>query len=73
MKDTVEGIGFQWWGGQILPEIRKKYPNYKDMQTENECGSGTFDWKAAEHTFNLINHYLGTVSYTHLLWSVGAV
>ena len=46
-------------GGQILPAIRKKYPYYKYMQTESECGSGTFDWKAAEHTFRLINHYIG--------------
>ncbi len=59
MKDAVEGLGFQWWGGQILPAIRKKYPYYKYMQTESECGSGTFDWKAAEHTFRLINHYIG--------------
>ena len=69
MKDTVEGIGFQWWGGQILPEIRKKYPNYKYMQTENECGSGTFDWKAAEHTFNLINHYLGNGCEEYTFWN----
>ena len=39
MKDAVEGLGFQWWGGQILPAIRKKYPYYKYMQTESECGS----------------------------------
>lgn len=69
MKNTVEGIGFQWWGGQILPEIRKKYPNYKYMQTESECGSGTFDWKAAEHTFNLINHYLGNGCEEYTFWN----
>lgn len=69
MKDAVEGIGFQWWGGQILPEIRKKYPNYKYMQTESECGSGTFDWKAAEHTFNLINHYLGSGCEEYTFWN----
>lgn len=69
MKDAVEGIGFQWWGGQILPEIRKKYPYYKYVQTENECGSGTFDWKAAEHTFNLINHYLGNGCEEYTFWN----
>ena len=69
MKDAVEGVGFQWWGGQVLPEIRKKYPNYKYMQTENECGSGTFDWKAAEHTFNLINHYLGNGCEEYTFWN----
>ena len=69
MKDAVEGIGFQWWGGQVLPEIRKKYPDYKYMQTEGECGSGTFDWKAAEHTFKLVNHYLGNGCEEYTIWN----
>ena len=69
MHKTVDGLGFQWWGGQILPDIRKKYPHYKYMQTENECGSGTFDWKAAEHTFNLINHYLGNGCEEYTFWN----
>ena len=69
MKDAVEGLGFQWWGGQILPAIRKKYPYYKYMQTESECGSGTFDWKAAEHTFRLINHYIGNGCEEYTFWN----
>lgn len=69
MKDAVEGIDFQWWGGGILPQIRTKYPNYKYMQTESECGSGTFDWKAAEHTYNLINHYLGNGCEEYTIWN----
>ena len=69
MKESVEGIGFQWWGGQILPEIRRKYPEYKYMQTESECGSGTFDWTAAEHTFHLINHYLGSGCEEYTIWN----
>ncbi|MDD4990992.1 MAG: beta-glycosidase [Paludibacter sp.] len=61
-----KGVGFQWEGGQILPTIREKYPNYKYVMTESECGWGSFDWKAAEHTFGLINHYLtnGVEEYT---------
>ncbi len=69
MKDAVAGIGVQWWGGGILPEIRKKYPNYKYMQTESQCGSGTFDWKAAEKTFQLINHYLGNGCEEYTFWN----
>lgn len=65
----IKGIGFQWWGGQVLPTIRKKFPNYCYMQTETECGSGTFDWKAAEHTFNLINHYLGNGCEEYTFWN----
>lgn len=69
MKDAVEGIGFQWWSGQLLPEIRTKYPGYRLMQTESECGSGTFDWKAAEKTFHLINHYLGNGCEEYTFWN----
>ncbi|MDD4199379.1 MAG: beta-glycosidase [Paludibacter sp.] len=69
MPETVEGLGLQWWSGQILPEIRKKYPHYKYMQTESECGSGTFDWKAAEHTFHLINRFLGNGCEEYTFWN----
>nr|WP_321410546.1 hypothetical protein [uncultured Carboxylicivirga sp.] len=29
MPETFDGVGFQWEGGQILPKLREKYPNYK--------------------------------------------
>ena len=63
MQDTaaaryVRGIGLQWEGKDIVGEIHDKYPEMQLMQTENECGSGTFDWAAAEHTFDLIKTYL---------------
>ena len=59
MPETIQGIGLQWEGGQLLTRLRAKYPNYNYVQTESECGWGSFDWKAAEHTFHLMNHYLG--------------
>ncbi|RKD90907.1 glycoside hydrolase family 30 protein [Mangrovibacterium diazotrophicum] len=69
MPETFKGVGFQWEGGQILPRIREKYPNYKYVQTESECGWGSFDWGAAEHTFNLINHYLGNGCEEYTFWN----
>ena len=30
---------------------------------------GDFDWKAAEHTFNLINHYLGNGCEEYTFWN----
>ncbi len=70
MSQTIRGVGFQWEGGQILPRIREKYPQYKYVQTESECGWGSFDWKAAEHTFGLINHYLGNGCEEYTFWNV---
>lgn len=69
MPETIKGVGFQWEGGQILPGLREKYPDYKYVQTESECGWGSFDWSAAEHTFNLINHYLGNGCEEYTFWN----
>lgn len=69
MSQSIQGVGFQWEGGQILPRIREKYPDYKYVQTESECGWGSFDWKAAEHTFRLINHYLGNGCEEYTFWN----
>lgn len=69
MPNTIQGIGFQWEGAQILPRLRAKYPHYKYVQTEGECGWGSFDWKAAEHTFERINHYLGNGCEDYTFWN----
>jgi len=69
MSQSIQGIGFQWEGGQILPQIREKYPNYKYVQTESECGWGSFDWKAAEHTFERINYYLSNGCTKYTFWN----
>lgn len=69
LDKTVVGLGVQWWSKDIIDKIRAKYPQYRYMQTESECGSGTFDWKAAEYTFNLINHYLGNGCEEYTFWN----
>ena len=69
MPKTVKGIGLQWEGRQILAQLRQKYPSYKYVQTESECGWGSFDWKAAEHTFSLMTHYLGNGCEEYTFWN----
>lgn len=69
MASSVKGVGFQWEGGQILPAIRKKYPGLRYVQTEGECGWGSFDRKAAEHTFERINHYLANGAEDYTFWN----
>ncbi len=69
-KDVFKGIGFQWEGSQIISEVRKKYPALKVVQTESECGDGRFDWRGAEHTFALINDYLGKGCEEYTFWNV---
>ena len=66
----IRGIGFQWAGKEAIPEVYKKYPEIKLMQTETECGNGSNDWKAAEYTFNLMNHYFSNGANTYLYWNM---
>lgn len=54
----ITGTGFQWEGKDIVKPMRRKYPLMPLMCTENECGSGTNDWAAAEHTFDMIKAYV---------------
>ena len=69
MAAAVSGVGLQWEGGQLLPALRKKYPKMRFVQTESECGWGAFDWRAAEHTFERINHYLGNGCEDYTFWN----
>ena len=69
-RKAFTGVGFQWEGADILPRIRSKYPEMKYVQTEGECGWGSFDRAAAEHTFERINHYLGNGCEEYTFWNV---
>lgn len=55
----VKGIGVQWEGKDIVKVLTERYPGMPIMQTENECGNGSNDWPAAEHTFGLMRKYIG--------------
>ncbi len=70
MADNIKGIGLQWEGGQILPRLRKENPRYRYVSTESECGNGDMDWNAAEHTFQLINHYIGNGCSDYFNWNM---
>ena len=65
----MDAIGFQWEGANAMNEILRRHPQYEAIQTENECGSGTFDWNAGAHTFQLANHYLANKVTTYYYWN----
>lgn len=69
VSDYCSIIGFQWEGGQVIGNISTSYPAYEMWMTESECGSGTYDWAAAAHTFQLINHYLANKVTTYTYWN----
>jgi glucosylceramidase len=68
--DIVEGVGFQWAGKGVIPEVNKKYSALKLMQTETECGNGSNDWDAAVYTFNLMNHYFNNGANSYMYWNM---
>lgn len=69
LKQYVKGVGFQWEGREVLPHVRKAHPDWAYICSECECGWGSFDWKAGEHTFELINHYLGNGCNEFNIWN----
>lgn len=70
LRNSISGMGFQWEGREILPEIRRQHPDWEYMSTESECGWGSFDHGAGEHTFELINHYLSNGCTQYNFWNV---
>ncbi len=67
LSEMFDGIAFQWEGRAAIATLRQRYPKLEFIQSESECGGGTFDWNAGTHTFELIHHYLnnGCVTYTN--------
>jgi len=68
--DYVQGLGFQWAGKGAIKDAHAKYPNLQLMQTETECGDGSNDWAAAEHTFGLMKHYFENGANAYMYWNM---
>ena len=69
LKDQVKGVGLQWEGRQIIDSLRQRYPHLHIIQSESECGNGQMDWKAGEHTFFLLNEYIGRGCDEYFIWN----
>lgn len=68
-RKYIRGIGLQWEGKNIVAKVADRYPDVKMMQTENECGGGTFDWGAAEHTCDLLKTYFDGGVGSYMYWN----
>ncbi|MBR3453806.1 MAG: beta-glycosidase [Bacteroidaceae bacterium] len=69
LSDKVEGLGFQWEGREILDQMRERYPQLHLIQSESECGNGSMDWRAGEHTFFLLHEYVGRGCDEYFIWN----
>lgn len=54
----ITGAGLQWEGKDIVAALRRQFLQMPLMCTENECGNGSNDWAAAEHTFATVKNYI---------------
>ena len=66
----ISAVGLQWAGKNALPEIKAYYPRLKLVQTESECGDGSFDWKSAEYTFGLMKFYFSHGVNLYTYWNM---
>ena len=68
-SSTIKAIGLQWEGRQIIDSLRQRYPNLRFISTESECGNGSMDWRAGEHTFHLLADYIGRGCDEYYIWN----
>jgi glucosylceramidase len=69
-KKYIQGVGFQWAGMDAIPLVHKKYPGLMLIQTETECGDGSNDRKAAQHTWELMRHYFSNGANAYMYWNM---
>lgn len=69
LQSNINGIGTQWECRNNLPQLRERYPNLRIMMSESECGNGSMDWKAGEHTFFLLSDNLGNGVDEYYNWN----
>ncbi len=69
VKDHARGIGLQWEGRDNIDAIWQRYPQMHLISSESECGNGSMDWKAGEHTFHLLCDYIGRGCDEYYFWN----
>lgn len=69
LQKNIKGVGTQWECRNNLPQLRERYPDLRIMQSESECGNGSMDWAAGEHTFFLISDNLGNGVDEYYNWN----
>ena len=69
LKDCTTGIGLQWEGRDNIAALRRRYPDLHFVSSESECGNGSMDWRAGEHTFHLLADYIGRGCDEYFIWN----
>ena len=51
---VVKGLGVQWAGCAVLPELAKTYPDLRLRGSEQQCGVGTNDWQYSRYNWRVL-------------------
>lgn len=66
----ITGVGYQWAGKDAIAATAQRFPKFKLMQTETQCGGGQNNWMAAIETWRLLNHYLSNGANSYMYWNM---
>lgn len=69
-RKFIKGIGYQWFGKYAIQRTHESWPEFRLMQTENECGNGTNTWEYARYVFNLMRHYFSNGVSSYIYWNM---
>jgi glucosylceramidase len=66
----IKGVGFQWAGKRAIPGIRRRYPDLKLYQTEQECGDSKNDWRFCRYAWTLLRHFFENGVSAYCYWNI---
>lgn len=66
----IKSVGVQWAGKGALDDIRKRYPRLPIWGTEQECGTGTNDWRYARYGWGLMKRYFNAGASVWQYWNM---
>jgi len=66
----TSGVAYQWAGKYALQQTHNAYPHVPLIQSENECGDGTNNWRYAMYIWELIQHYFTNHVVAYVYWNM---
>jgi glucosylceramidase len=66
----IAGVAYQWEGRDAIAPTHQRFPSFKLMQSESECGKGANSIADAEHTFGLFRTYFNGGAGSYFYWNM---
>lgn len=66
----ISGVSYQWAGKYAVDKTHRDFPEYKLLQSENECGDSANTWAYARYINELFLHYLSHGVNGYVYWNM---